>query len=78
MERIIHEQTEQYIVSQNILYELQSGFSKTHPTETCILHLTENIRKEVDAGKLWGMVLLDLEKAFDSVDYGIRCINSEL
>lgn len=38
---------------------------------TCLLRLTDQIRKEVDGGKFWGMVVLDLQKAFDTVDYDI-------
>ncbi len=33
--------------------------------------MTDKIRKEVDNGKFCGMVMLDLQKAFDTVDHNI-------
>ena len=57
--------------SQNILYEFQSGFRRSHSTDTCLLFLTDFIKKEVDNGKFCGMVMLDLQKAFDTVDHGV-------
>ncbi len=71
MEKIIFEQIEDYLLKHNILYEFQSGFRRKHSTETTILYLTDYIRKEMDKGKLSGMVLLDLQKAFDTVDHSI-------
>ena len=38
-------------------------------TDTCILGLTDFIRGEISKGRLVGMVLLDLQKAFDCVDH---------
>ncbi len=71
LERVIYDQIEEYISKNNILYDLQSGFRPLHSTETCILYMTDKIRKEVDNGKLCGMVMLDLQKAFDTVDHNI-------
>lgn len=68
---ILFDQIEEYIFKCNIFYELQSGFSRMHSTETKILYLTDYIKKELDKGKLSGMVLLDLQKAFDTVDHNI-------
>lgn len=70
-EKILFDQIEEYIFKCNILYELQSGFRRMHSTETTILYLTDYIKKELDKGKLSGMVLLDLQKAFDTVDHNI-------
>ena len=70
-EKILFDQIEEYICKFNILYEFQSGFRRMHSTETTILYLTDNIKKELDKGKLCGMVLLDLQKAFDTVDHKI-------
>lgn len=71
LEKLIHEQINRYICNSGLLYELQSGFRKSHSTETCLLFLTDYIRKEIDSGKFCGMVLLDLQKAFDTVDHQI-------
>ncbi len=71
IEKIIFEQIDKYLASHNLLYEFQSGFRKSHSTDTCVLYLTDHIRREVDKGYFCGMVMLDLQKAFDTVDHGI-------
>lgn len=70
-EKILFDQIEEYISNLSILYEFQSGFRRLHSTETTILYLTDYIKKGIDKGKLSGMVLLDLRKAFDTVDHNI-------
>lgn len=44
---------------------------------TCVASLTDHTRKEVDQGKLCGLVLFDLQKAFDTVDNEIRLYKLE-
>ncbi len=44
-----------------------------YSTETCLIHLTDHIRVQVAKGNYTGMVLLDLQKAFDTVDQNILC-----
>jgi hypothetical protein len=66
VERIIYEQIDGYLAEQNLLFDFRSGLRKAHSTDTCLLYLTDFIRKEVDKGIFCGMVLIDLPKAFDS------------
>ena len=53
------------------MYELQSGFRSTYSTNTCLMYLYDYIRQECDKGNFTGMVLLDLQKAFDTVNHYI-------
>ena len=53
------------------MYQLQSGFRTNHSTDTCLLYLTDHIKQEVDTGKYCGMVMLDLQKAFNTVNHAI-------
>ena len=53
------------------MYQFQSGFRTNHSTDTCLLYLTDRIKYEVDAGKYCGMIMLDLQKAFDTVNHSI-------
>ena len=39
--------------------------------QVCLIYLTDFIRKETDQGNYVGMLLLDLQKAFDTVDHSI-------
>ena len=73
LERAVYVQLENYLKDNNILYNHQSGFRKAHSTETCLIDLTDTIRKEISRGNYVGMVLLDLQKAFDTVDHQILC-----
>uniref|UniRef100_A0A8C7QXU9 Reverse transcriptase domain-containing protein n=1 Tax=Oncorhynchus mykiss TaxID=8022 RepID=A0A8C7QXU9_ONCMY len=59
----------EYVNKQGLMYDFQSGFRKTYSTDSGLLYLTDFIRKEIDEGNLCGMVLLDLQKAFDTVNY---------
>jgi len=42
-----------------------------HTTETCLTHLCDYIRQNFDEGNHVGMILLDLQKAFDTVNHAI-------
>ena len=70
-EIVIHEQTQGYLDQHNILYKYQSGFRTKHSTDTCLSLLNNKILSGIDNGKLTGMVLIDLQKAFDTIDHEI-------
>ena len=53
-------------MESKILYSYQSGFYKNHSTDT-----TDKILIDFDSGLLTGMVLMDLQKAFDIINYEI-------
>jgi hypothetical protein len=61
----------EYVNKQGLMYDFQSGFRKTYSTDSCRLYLTDFNREEIDEGNLCGMVLLDLQKAFDTVYHGL-------
>ena len=46
-----------------------NGFRHDYSTETCLIHLTDHLRRETSQGRFVGMVLLDLQKAFDTVNH---------
>ena len=47
-------------------------------TDSCLVHLTDYIIFQLDKGHLVDMVLLDLQKAFDTVDHGILLMQLEV
>ena len=71
LERVVYNQIYAHLQEYNLMYEFQSGFRKSYSTETCVTHLSDYIRTEIDKGNFCGMVLLDLQKAFDTVNSGI-------
>ena len=73
LEKAVYFQVEKYLTDNNLLYNLQSGFRGKHSTDTCLTNLTDCIRQEISRGNFTGMILIDLQKAFDTVDHNILC-----
>ena len=67
MARVICEQLKNFIEKHDYLCELQSGFRSSYSTDFCLIHLSDHILKKQDKGQYTGMVILDLQKAFDTV-----------
>ncbi len=70
LERIVYNQMNEYLTKSSLIYVFQSGFRISHSTDT-LLYLTDFIRRQIDEGKMCGMVLLELQKAFDTVNHSI-------
>ena len=56
---------------QNILYKLQSGFWKFLSVDSFLSYLQDKVRKEFNSGLLTGLMLIDLRKAFVTIDHNI-------
>ena len=54
-----------------ILYNYQSGFRKHCSTDTFLSYLTDKVRTGFEKGLLTGMVFINLQEAFDTIDHGI-------
>ena len=67
----LHVQLTEYLAKRGLLYENKSGFRGSHSTDTCLIGLTDYVRAEMGKGNLTGLVLIDLQKAFDTVDHGV-------
>ena len=65
---IIHYQTMNFLSDNDVLYKYQSGFRKFHPIDT---YLHNKITKGFDSGLLTGMGIIDLQKAFYTIDHNI-------
>ena len=71
IEKVIHNQTQNFLDKNGILYSYQLGFRKHYSTDTCLSYLTNKVQTGFEEGLLTGMVLIDLQKAFDTIDHGI-------
>ena len=67
----MNDQMISYLNDKSLLYSLQSGFRPSFSTDTCLINMSDTIRKGWDNGDLTGMVIVDLQKAFDTVDHEI-------
>ena len=66
-QRVIHDQT--WIRWRCIIY--QSDFWGNHSINLCLSFLTDKVLKGFDEDLLTGMTLIDLQKAFDTMDHEI-------
>ena len=52
-----------------MLYNYQSGFRANHSANLCLSFLTDKILKGFDEGLLTEMILINLQKTFDTTDH---------
>ena len=71
IEKVTHDQTSAFLNSRNLLYNYQSGFRKKRSTDFCLSFLNDKILKGFDKGLITGMILIDLQKAFDPTEHDI-------
>ena len=57
--------------NNNLLNESQYANRNNSSTEQALVNVTEQIYKSIDKGKISLLVLLDLSKAFDSVNHDL-------
>ena len=66
-ERVVLGQTEEFLSLNKILYDYQFSFRKNH-----LSFLNDKILKGFDDGLETGMILTDVQKAFDTINHDIR------
>ena len=67
-----------FLTKHSILCKFQSGFQKNHSTDFCLSYLTDKISKGFDSGLITGMILVDLQKPFDTIDNNILLLKIPL
>jgi hypothetical protein len=68
-EKIVLEQFSSYFIRKNLLSPHQSENKKLHYTETLNNFSTDTTLEAMDEKELTALVLLDLSKAFDSINH---------
>lgn len=69
-----HNQFTEYLTSKDRLSTKQSGNKKRHSTETSVIQTTDMILSGIDKEHLTAVVLLDMSKAFDSIDHNLLLV----
>ena len=49
----------------------QTGFRTSHSTDLCLAQLTDFVATGMDKKMHAGMILVDLQKAFDTLNHGV-------
>ena len=71
IEKVIHDQTSAFLNSRNLLYNYQPSFRKNNSTDFCLSFLKDKTLKSFDQGLITGVIFIDLQKAFDTIDHDI-------
>ena len=69
VEKLAFDQLYTYVDQKGILSRFQCGFRPKHSTATALFNVTEDWFESLDKGHFIGVVTLDLQKAFDTVDH---------
>ena len=68
-ERILNNQLNNHLETNSLYDNMQSGFRKKHSTNTALLYMVDSWIKNMDSGKITGVLALDLSKAFDCLSH---------
>uniref|UniRef100_A0A803T8P4 Reverse transcriptase domain-containing protein n=1 Tax=Anolis carolinensis TaxID=28377 RepID=A0A803T8P4_ANOCA len=71
LERVVTSQLQGFLTETDYLDPSQSGFRPGHGTETALVALVDDLRRELDRGSVTLWVLLDISAAFNTIDHGI-------
>ena len=71
IEKVVHSQTNEFLSDNKILYHCQSGFRTNHSINLCLSFLNDKILKGFDEALLTGMMLIDKQKGFDTINHEI-------
>ena len=71
LERHVHDTLYKFLEENNLLSNCQFGFRPSHSTETALISAVDDWQKNMDNGKLTGVLFIDLRKAFDCVNHKV-------
>ena len=69
LEKFMHKRLYAFLNNNNIIYNFQFEFRQQYSTSHALINITENIRKALDDGNIGCGVFVDLQKAFDTLDF---------
>ena len=71
LDKVLRQQLNSYLLKNNLLYGSQYGFRSNRSTELTVLELVDRISSAMDSGQVPLAILLDLSKAFDTLEHNI-------
>ena len=70
-ERIMYNRIYTFLTKHNIIYPLEFGFQINHSIDHALISMTEMIRLNLDKKRSGCGVIIDIQKAFDTVNHNI-------
>ena len=70
LEGVVHKQLYDFLVKEKLSSPYQCG-SRATVTDLAALSFTDSIRRSMDQGLLTGLVFIDMQKAFKTVDHDL-------
>ena len=67
-EKVIYDQTQSFLDKNDIIYRYQSGFRNFFSIDSCLSYLNNKVATGFESGLCSGMILIDLQKAFDTFE----------
>ena len=71
LEKLIYQPLYDYLMENSILNNCQWGFRSAHSTALALIDCTNNWLIGIENGKINSTILLDVKKAFDTIDHDI-------
>ena len=71
IEIVAYNQVIENLENHDMLYKYQYGFRSKYSANTCLAYLSNQILKGFESGKSTRMILIGLQKAFDTLDHDI-------
>ena len=78
MEKVIYQRVYQFLTNTGQICETQYGFRSNHSCEHAIAQVVGSILKNLESNKSAIAVMLDLSKAFDTIEHWIMIQKLEL
>ena len=78
IEKSIHFQIEDYLNKKKLIYMYQSDFRTSHKPDPCLAQLIDFFAAGIDKQMHTGMILVDLQKKFDTLDHGFLLERNEI
>ena len=70
-ERVVYNRVLDFLCKNNVLYDYLFGFRQKHSAQHAVITLNDKIHTFLDNGGIAITILLDLKKAFDTVNHRI-------
>lgn len=71
IEKYFNNKIRNFLEKHNVITKKQFGFQKKHSTTDVLKIVNDVVSSALDQGKFVGTILIDLQKAFDTVDHDI-------